>query len=72
MASVTPFVQVGTYPTRNFATLGPFNMFRTTRGTRAAREDNQASDLIASCISLCRSDYIIHQIENIWGLACSL
>src|SRR5678815_3445530 len=21
---VTPFVQVGTYPTRNFATLGPF------------------------------------------------
>ena len=24
MAIVTPFVQVGTYPTRNFATLGPF------------------------------------------------
>ncbi|SPC05491.1 conserved hypothetical protein [Cupriavidus taiwanensis] len=23
MAIVTPFVQVGTYPTRNFATLGP-------------------------------------------------
>ena len=23
MAVVTPFVQVGTYPTRNFATLGP-------------------------------------------------
>ncbi|ERO39489.1 hypothetical protein LPLWJ_34090 [Lactiplantibacillus plantarum WJL] len=23
MAIITPFVQVGTYPTRNFATLGP-------------------------------------------------
>jgi hypothetical protein len=23
VAIVTPFVQVGTYPTRNFATLGP-------------------------------------------------
>jgi hypothetical protein len=36
------------------------------------REDNQASDLIASCISLCSSDCIIHQNENFWGLACSL
>jgi hypothetical protein len=26
VAIVTPFVQVGTYPTRNFATLGPFNL----------------------------------------------
>ena len=26
MAIVTPFVQVGTYPTRNFATLGPLRM----------------------------------------------
>jgi hypothetical protein len=31
VASVTPFVQVGTYPTRNFATLGPFIMFRSMR-----------------------------------------
>jgi hypothetical protein len=23
VAIITPFVQVGTYPTRNFATLGP-------------------------------------------------
>ncbi len=26
MAIVTPFVQVGTYPTRNFATLGPLSL----------------------------------------------
>ena len=30
MASVTPFVQVGTYPTRNFATLGPFYGYTNT------------------------------------------
>src|SRR6266446_725055 len=28
---VTPFVQVGTYPTRNFATLGPFSLLQPTR-----------------------------------------
>src|SRR5207247_2678204 len=32
---VTPFVQVGTYPTRNFATLGPFN--RVTSASRRWR-----------------------------------
>jgi hypothetical protein len=26
VAVVTPFVQVGTYPTRNFATLGPLSL----------------------------------------------
>ena len=35
MAIVTPFVQVGTYPTRNFATLGPFSYGRRLPGLRS-------------------------------------
>ncbi|KMS64973.1 hypothetical protein BVRB_040740, partial [Beta vulgaris subsp. vulgaris] len=32
---VTPFMQVGTYPTRNFATLGPYSYGRRSPGLRS-------------------------------------
>jgi hypothetical protein len=66
VAIVTPFVQVGTYPTRNFATLGPFVI--VTR--RVIFYSSGAGISAALCMLPCSPDYIIRLISG--GLACSL
>ena len=55
---VTPFVRVGTYPTRNFATLGPFICCASSLRGGVAHP---------LCTSPCSSDYLIADV-SVWRL----
>src|SRR5712692_4897299 len=61
---VTPFVQVGTYPTRNFA------RFVTPSHLQLCEEGVGISATL--CMSPCSPDYIFPNPGQSWNLACSL
>jgi hypothetical protein len=82
---VTPFVQVGTYPTRNFArfvtTSCPSNIpshlavrkSLTAEFAEIAKKNGRGVDISATlCMSPCSPDSIFSNPGQSWNLACSL